>query len=63
MKRSRIARFHELTQSPEQVDTSQTLGKMIEGFTWYLAAEVPAEQARAFERGAEPARQLYTGDD
>lgn len=46
-----IARFHELIQSPEQVDTSQTIGKMIEGFTWYLAAEVPAEQAQRLSEG------------
>ena len=44
-------RFHELIQSPEQVDTSQTIGKMIEGFTWYLAAEVPVEQAQRLSEG------------
>ena len=33
------------------MDTSQTIGKMIEGFTWYLAAEVPAEQAQRLSEG------------
>lgn len=40
-----IEGFHELTQGAEQVDSNQVLGKIIEGFTWYLVAEVPAEQA------------------
>ncbi len=40
-----IEGFHELAQGAEQVDSNQVLGKIIEGFTWYLVAEVPAEQA------------------
>lgn len=46
-----LARFRELTENPEQVDSGQMLGKMIEGFTWYLAAEIPKEQADRLSQG------------
>lgn len=46
-----LARFRELTENPEQVDSSRMLGKMVEGFTWYLAAEVPDEQADRLSEG------------
>ncbi len=37
--------FRALIETPEPVDSSQMLGKIIQGFTWYLACEVPAAQA------------------
>lgn len=38
--------FHSLTEDGSHQDvTSGTLGKIIRGFSWYLAAEIPAEQA------------------
>ena len=37
--------FRALIETPEPVDASQMLGKIIQGFTWYLACEVPAAQA------------------
>ena len=46
-----LARFRDLTENPEQVDSGQMLGKMIEGFTWYLAAEIPKEQADRLSQG------------
>ena len=46
-----LARFRELAENPEQVDSGQMLGKMIEGFTWYLAAEIPKEQADRLSQG------------
>ena len=45
-----IAQFHELTESqPDKSDTS--LGKIIEGFSWYLVSEISAEDASRFSEG------------
>lgn len=46
-----LGEFRTLTQSPEKVDAGQVLGKMIQGFTWYLAAEIPTEQADRLSEG------------
>ena len=46
-----LGEFRTLTQSPEKVDAGQMLGKMIQGFTWYLAAEIPTEQADRLSEG------------
>ena len=46
-----LSRFAELTGSPEQVDSSQLLGKMVQGFTWYLVAEITPEQADRLSEG------------
>ena len=46
-----LGEFRTLTQSPEKVDAVQVLGKMIQGFTWYLAAEIPTEQADRLSEG------------
>ena len=46
-----LGEFRPLTQSPEKVDAGQMLGKMIQGFTWYLAAEIPTEQADRLSEG------------
>ena len=40
-----LEQFHDLTANAEPADEDQMLGKIIEGFTWYLAAEIPTEQA------------------
>ncbi|MGI6181698.1 MAG: HlyD family efflux transporter periplasmic adaptor subunit [Agathobaculum sp.] len=40
-----IARFHELIQSGHKSSADGSLGKIIQGFSWYLVAEVPVEQA------------------
>lgn len=46
-----LGEFRTLTQSPEKIDAGQVLGKMIQGFTWYLAAEIPTEQADRLSEG------------
>ena len=46
-----LGEFRTLTLSPEKVDAGQVLGKMIQGFTWYLAAEIPTEQADRLSEG------------
>lgn len=46
-----LGEFRTLTQSPEKVYAGQVLGKMIQGFTWYLAAEIPTEQADRLSEG------------
>ena len=46
-----LGEFRTLPQSPEKVDAGQVLGKMIQGFTWYLAAEIPTEQADRLSEG------------
>ena len=46
-----LGEFRTLTQSPEKGDAGQVLGKMIQGFTWYLAAEIPTEQADRLSEG------------
>ena len=44
--------FHSLTQNkPETTVQTGTMGKIIQGFSWYLAAEIPAEQARRLRVG------------
>ncbi len=40
-----IDRFHELIKRGRKPDTGSSLGKIIQGFSWYLVAEVPIEQA------------------
>lgn len=42
--------FHELTGSNPQKDDA-SLGKMIEGFSWYLVSEITTEQASRFYEG------------
>ena len=49
-----VARFRELTsKAPETRHSSSTLGKMVQGFSWYLACEIPAEQAERLQIGQE----------
>ena len=49
-----LARFRELTaKKPETRQVSSTLGKMVQGFTWYLACEIPASQAERLQVGQE----------
>lgn len=49
-----LARFRELTaKEPETRQVSSTLGKMVQGFTWYLACEIPASQAERLQVGQE----------
>lgn len=43
-------RFHELTETPPTAAVN-TLGKIVEGFHWYLVAEVAAEQAARVTEG------------
>ena len=42
-----INRFHELTET-KPIVSDQTWGKMIQGFTWYLVAEISQEDADRF---------------
>lgn len=42
-----VDRFHELTEAKPLV-SEQAWGKMIQGFTWYLVAEIPQEDADRF---------------
>lgn len=46
-----IDSFHTMQESAETVDSSQMLGKIIRGFTWYLVAEIPVEQADRLTTG------------
>ena len=49
-----VARFRELTsKAPETRHSSSTLGKMVQGFSWYLACEIPAKQAERLQIGQE----------
>ena len=44
--------FHELTSyKPESGVQTGTMGKIIQGFSWYLAAEIPADQAKRLRVG------------
>lgn len=45
------ARLQTLTDTENTVDASATLGKIVRGFTWYLASEVSAEQAATLSVG------------
>lgn len=40
-----VDRFHELLGSRKTANADGTLGKIIQGFSWYLVAEVPVDQA------------------
>ena len=46
-----IDSFNTIQESAETVDSSQMLGKIIRGFTWYLVAEIPVEQADRLTTG------------
>lgn len=45
-----VDRFHELTET-KPIVSDQTWGKMIQGFTWYLVAEISQEDADRFSVG------------
>lgn len=45
-----VDRFHELTET-KPVVSEQAWGKMIQGFTWYLVAEISQEDADRFSVG------------
>lgn len=44
------SQFEELTQQAPESDAN-TLGKIVKGFSWYMAAEIPAEQAERLTIG------------
>lgn len=44
------AQFEELTSQAPESDEN-TLGKIVKGFSWYMAAEIPAEQAERLTVG------------
>nr|WP_297172435.1 HlyD family efflux transporter periplasmic adaptor subunit [uncultured Agathobaculum sp.] len=46
-----IASFRRLIQNPTYLDNRQTIGKIVEGFTWYLVSEIPDEQAQRLQEG------------
>ena len=46
-----VDQFKELTAKTPEADDSNTLGKIVKGFSWYMAAEIPAEQAERLKVG------------
>ena len=43
--------FKELTAQTPAADDGNTLGKIVKGFSWYMAAEIPTEQAERLKVG------------
>ena len=46
-----LERFHDLTKKQPAVDSTGVLGKIVQGFSWYVAAEIPAAQADRLQVG------------
>ena len=46
-----IDTFHELTQQGKVQADSSSMGKIIQGFSWYLVSEVSTEDANRLTEG------------
>ncbi len=48
-----LTQLHDLLKKKEDVPAGQALGKIIQGFSWYLAVEVPASDTSRLKEGQE----------
>lgn len=46
-----VDQFQKLIAQTPEADDGNTLGKIVKGFSWYMAAEIPAEQAERLKVG------------
>jgi len=46
-----LTQLHDLLKKKEDVPSGQALGKIIQGFSWYLAVEIPAEETSRLKEG------------
>ena len=48
-----VEQFDKTVAQQPSAENSNSLGKIVKGFNWYLAAKIPAEQAERLQVGQE----------